>query len=57
MSLAVTCSRSDELDRYQLELFDTWTVRFLTEVDAAHRPAIERFVRWGLRRRLARAAT
>jgi hypothetical protein len=42
-------------DRYQLELFDAWAVRFLEEITPTHRPVVARFLRWGLRRRLARA--
>jgi hypothetical protein len=43
-------------DRRQLELFDTWTARFLDEITPAHRQVIGTFLRWGLRRRLLRAA-
>jgi hypothetical protein len=58
VNFAVHRRDGDELDpdRYQLELFDVWTVQFLDEVSAAHRPVVARFLRWGLRRRLLRAA-
>ncbi len=58
MNLEVSLPGVDGLDpdRHQLDLFDAWTVPFLDEVSAPHRPVIARFLRWGLRRRLLRSA-
>jgi hypothetical protein len=58
VTVAVVADRPSalgEADRYQLELFDAWTGRFLEEASAVHRPVLARFLRWGLRRRLLHA--